>query len=1081
MAWSALFEIKSITRLLVIGFLVMISLMVLFASISLQENRKTAELSDKIYQHPFSVTNAVLEANSDIIAMHRYMKDVVLATNEDELARAIVLVEQHEKAVYGHFELIKERFLGEKETVNAAFSAFVDWKMIRTEVVTLHNNNQHEKAVAITMGKGAKHVELLTQRMDVMIDFARNKALEFKINSQKAYEKSVSYLYFLIVFIILSSVATAFFVITQVRKVEQARKENEERFEGLFSNSEISIWSEDFSSVQLVLNSLKDTGISDLKQYLQQNMPLVRELAGKVEVNYVNNATLKLFGVKTKDEFMSKIDRTFGSNAIEVFIDELCAIWDKQETFQSEVNFNTIDGKEFSAFITFRIPKKESDFLNIPVSIVDITAQVESQKLAEQEQQRFRDMVNATDGIVWEADAKTFTFTFISDQAERLLGYSKNDWYQPGFWVSHLHPEDKTWAPNYCASCTNKIEPHNFKYRFITAKGDIVWLHDLVTVVTENGEPRWLRGIMVDITAQKQTEQLIREERDRSQLYLDTVQSLMVALDTDGNITMVNGFGCEILGYHEQDLLGKNWFSTCLPPSADSETVHSYFDSLIAETNRIHSYLESEILKADGSRRLIAWRNSLLYDDQHQICGSLSSGEDITERKAAEREIHNLAFYDVLTGLPNRRLLMDRLQQSMAEGERSENYKALLFMDLDNFKNLNDTLGHDLGDQLLIETARRIQRSIRAVDTVSRHGGDEFIVLLEQLGSDLEAAAQRARTVAEKILDQHHLPYELSNQIYQGSISIGITLYRGEHHGHDELMKRADLAMYQAKKAGRNCFCFFDPEMQTTISLHTAMEHDLRKAIDEEEFELFYQPQVDTEGYCVGVEALIRWHSPEHGFTPPAEFIPVAEDSQLILPIGRWVIKQACNQLLQWQKSPSTDQLTLAVNVSAVQFKQDDFTQQVTELVLASGINATRLKLEITESMLMEDMDAVICKMTELKRLGISFSLDDFGTGYSSLSYVKLLPLDQLKIDQTFVRDILVDPNDAAICKAVIALGKSLGLHTIAEGVEQPLQWAILHDSGCEGAQGYLYARPMAIDDFMKWHKTHMNKFRVIA
>ncbi len=573
MARSAVFEIKPTTKLLITGLIVLVSLPVLFASISLRENSIIAELNDKIYHHPFSVSNAVLEANSDIIAMHRYMKDVVLATNQDELELAISLVEKHEQEVFRHFAFIKERFLGNKKTVTAAFSAFIDWEAIRIEVVALQRSNQRQKAAAITVGKGAGHVLLLTQRMDVLVDFARNKALEFKRESQKTHENSVYYLYAWLIFTTLSGIVTAFFVLTQVRKEERVRKESEERFEGLFSNSEVSIWSEDFTSVLLELNNLRMKGVIDLKKYLQQDISLAWELVAKVKVNNINNSTLKLFGATTKEQFIANIDKTFGYNAIEVFIEELCAIWDKQETFRSEANFTTIDGKEFNAIVTFQIPTKERDFLNIPVSIVDITSRVQSQKLAEQEQQRFLDMVNTTDGIVWEADARTHTFTFISDQAERLLGYPVSDWYQPGFWVSHLHPEDKTWASNDYALCITKVEPHDFVYRFITAEGDTVWLQDLVTVVIEDEEPRWLRGIMVDITVQKQTQQLIREERDRSQLYLDTVQSLMVALDTAGNITMINDYGCKILGYDEQDLLGKNWFSTCIPPSIGLETL----------------------------------------------------------------------------------------------------------------------------------------------------------------------------------------------------------------------------------------------------------------------------------------------------------------------------------------------------------------------------------------------------------------------------------------------------------------------------------------------------------------------------
>ena len=442
---------------------------------------------------------------------------------------------------------------------------------------------------------------------------------------------------------------------------------------------------------------------------------------------------------------------------------------------------------------------------------------------------------------------------------------------------------------------------------------------------------------------------------------------------------------------------------------------------------------------------------------------------DITDRKQAEEMAYSLAYFDPLTGLPNRRLLLDRLQQSMAASSRSGKYRALLYLDLDHFKNLNDTLGHEVGDRLLVEVAQRLRTCVREGDTVARLGGDEFVVLVQQLDESLEAAVAQAGTVGEKIVARLSAPCDLGALVYQGTTSVGIALFVGQGVSIDELLKRADLAMYQAKAGGRNAVHFFEPAIQARITFRAAMESELRHAVDRCELVLHYQPQVDPQGNCVGVEALLRWDNPLRGRVPPLDFIPLAEETGLILPIGDWVLGEACRTLRAWQGHALTARLGIAVNVSARQFRQADFVQAVRKHLDATGIAPGLLKLEITESMLVDDIEQTIATMLALKAMGVTFSLDDFGTGYSSLYYVKRLPLDQIKIDQSFVRDILVDPNDAAICRAVIAMGRSLGLLTLAEGVEAPEQWAFLASEQCDGAQGYLYARPMPEDELLEW------------
>ena len=448
------------------------------------------------------------------------------------------------------------------------------------------------------------------------------------------------------------------------------------------------------------------------------------------------------------------------------------------------------------------------------------------------------------------------------------------------------------------------------------------------------------------------------------------------------------------------------------------------------------------------------------------ILGYVYFREQLLQQKVAEQQIQNLAFYDTLTRLPNRRLLQDRLQQALASTARHNQSGSLLFIDLDNFKNLNDTLGHAMGDKLLQQVTQRLVSCIRAGDTVARLGGDEFVVMLLDLSGQPIEAATHAEVMGEKILAALSQPYQLDKNIYRCTASIGVTLFRGNQQATDELMKQADIAMYQAKKAGRNALRFFDREMQENISARVSMESELHNAIEFQQFQLHYQIQVDS-GHCpLGAEALIRWIHPVRGLVFPAQFIPLAEETGLILPIGLWVLDTVCSQLNAWQKDALTRDLTLAVNVSARQFRQADFVEKVQAAVRRHSINPKLLKLELTESLLQENIEETIATMDLLNETGVRFSLDDFGTGYSSLQYLKRLPLDQIKIDQSFIRDIASDINDKMIVRTIIIMSQSLNLNVIAEGVETEDQRQFLLNNGCTNYQGYLFGRPVQIEQF---------------
>ena len=473
---------------------------------------------------------------------------------------------------------------------------------------------------------------------------------------------------------------------------------------------------------------------------------------------------------------------------------------------------------------------------------------------------------------------------------------------------------------------------------------------------------------------------------------------------------------------------------------------------------------EMQRRKSDGQHIWLSISGEPIFDAAGEFTGYRGVARDITERKLAESEIQRLAFYDELTGLPNRRLLTDRLERAAQLCGREGKHGALLFLDLDNFKSINDTKGHDWGDRLLVQVGARIGASVRAADTVARLGGDEFVAVLQGLSGDPELAAAEAEAVAQKVLAMLNQPFVVQDSEVHSTPSIGIALFRDMQVPAQELLKRADLAMYQSKAQGRNTLSFFDPAMQAAASARSVLEGDMRQGLARNEFLLHYQPVVDDTGTVLGAEALVRWSHPVRGLVSPGEFIPMAEQTGLILPLGRAVLALACGQLALWAADPRTAGWSLAVNVSAQEFRQPDFVTDVLRLLRDGGADPARLKLELTESLLLHDVEDSILKMQALRTQGVRFSLDDFGTGYSSLSYLKRLPLDQLKIDQSFVRDVLTDPNDATIACTIIALAHSLGLDVVAEGVETEGQRDFLLRNGCRKFQGYLFGRPGPVE-----------------
>jgi len=663
--------------------------------------------------------------------------------------------------------------------------------------------------------------------------------------------------------------------------------------------------------------------------------------------------------------------------------------------------------------------------------------------------------------IEWSPDAiavhRGGIVLYVNPAAVKMFGAESENDLEGKPLIDRFHPDFHEIALARMKSASEHgVTVPMLEEKLLKLDGTVIDVEVQATPIVYDGIPA-IHAVMREVTELKRAGEALRIAATAFES-----QEGMLITNAANVILRVNKAFTQITGYTAEEVTGQTpkLFSSGRQNAAFYQAMYAS----IAHTGGWHG----EIWNRRKSGEVFPeWLTiTAVKDNDGVLTHYVATLTDITQRKAAADQIQNLAFYDPLTQLPNRRLLLDRLHQALASSARSGREGALLYIDLDDFKTLNDTLGHDKGDLLLQQVAQRLGTCVREGDTVARLGGDEFIVMLEELSGSAADAAAQAEVVGEKILVALNQSYQLADHSYHGTPSIGVALFVDHQDSVDELLKRADLAMYQAKAAGRNTLRFFDPAMQSVVTKRVALEAGLREALEKEQFVLYYQAQVAGKCQSTGVEVLVRWNHPQRGLVSPAEFIPLAEETGLILPLGQWVLETACSQLTLWATQPEMEHLTVAVNVSARQFRQPDFVAQVLAVLDRTGANPQRLKLELTESLLVSNVEDIIAKMSALKAHGVGFSLDDFGTGYSSLSYLKRLPLDQLKIDQGFVRDILIDSNDAAIAQMVIVLAASLGLAVIAEGVETQAQHDFLADQGCHVYQGYLFSRPLPLEEF---------------
>ncbi|MFZ2407144.1 MAG: EAL domain-containing protein, partial [Methylobacter sp.] len=660
----------------------------------------------------------------------------------------------------------------------------------------------------------------------------------------------------------------------------------------------------------------------------------------------------------------------------------------------------------------------------------------------------------------WDWDISTGRVNF-NDRWAKMRGY-RLEKIEPHVdtWESGIHPDD---FPAYHAALTAHLENRTpffqAEYRIRTLSGPLIWILSRGMVVKRDtqGNPLRMAGIEKDITELRHND----EELRIAAIAFES-QEGMIITDANAVIIRINKAFTRLTGYTAEEAIGRT------PHMLSSGRHDKGFYQRLWSSLKENGFWQGEIWNRRKSGMVFAeWLNiSAVSAANGSVTHYVASFTDLTNNKEAAAEIHRLAYYDPLTQLPNRRLLQERLGKALVVSSRSRRYGALLFIDLDNFKSLNDTLGHDMGDVLLTQVAIRLVGCVREGDTVARQGGDEFVVMLEELSQLPGEAAIQAEDVGKKILASLNQTYQLAGHEYHNTPSIGITLFNDHLETVDDLLKRADIAMYTAKATGRNTLRFFDPQMQAAVTARATLEADLHRALAENQFKLYFQLQASQDHRVIGAEVLLRWEHPERGLILPVEFIPLAEETKLILPIGLWVLDAACAQLKSWEAVPQIRHLQLAVNISAHQFHQACFVEQVCTVLEKHAIRPDRLKLELTESLVLDNIDDTIIKMQELKKIGVHFSMDDFGTGYSSLAYLTQLPLDQLKIDRSFVHNIGLKPTDAVIVQTIIGMANNLGMDVIAEGVETEEQRAFLELNGCPAIQGYLFGRPVPLDEF---------------
>lgn len=686
----------------------------------------------------------------------------------------------------------------------------------------------------------------------------------------------------------------------------------------------------------------------------------------------------------------------------------------------------------------------------------------ERDRMLSQSESRYRDLVEGMPAISYAGALDGLTTTFISPQVEDILGVSPQEWIDdPGVFWELLHPDDRERVVLAIGRGMEIGACFTAEYRMLARDGRTVWFHEQARTVRDvDGTPLMRQGMMQDVTERHESEVALRQA---AAVFRSTTEGVMIT-DAEGNIVDVNEAFCGITGYPRGEAIGRN-------PRFLQSGRHdpSFYQSLWTELYQAGAWRGEIWNRRKDGEVYPGWLTiSTVRDDKGDIGNYVGVISDISAIKRSQEQLDFLAHHDPLTRLPNRLLFNARLSHALERARRGDGQLAVLFLDLDQFKAINDSMGHAVGDQLLQEVAHRLQDQLREEDTLARIGGDEFLVVLERLGDRRDAG-----NVAHKLIECLATPFLLQDQDLYVSTSIGVSLYPGDGHDVDNLVKNADAAMYRAKDQGRNNYQFYTEELTDSAYQRVQMESSLRRALEHGQFRLRYQPQVDLQSRrLVGIEALLRWEREGEGLVAPGRFIPLAEESGLIIPVGEWVIRRVCRQVKTWSDS-GVHIPRIAINVSGKQINLPGFPDTVERILAETGADPSLIEFEVTENFIMRRAAHAIGVLDRIKAFGISIAIDDFGTGYSSLAYLKRLPIDMLKIDRAFVRDIPDDSNDEAIARAVIALGHSMKMQVVAEGIETHEQADFLRREGCDLGQGFLFGKPMSAEDVARFAREH--------
>ncbi|MCW3004651.1 MAG: hypothetical protein JWQ20_3949 [Conexibacter sp.] len=776
-------------------------------------------------------------------------------------------------------------------------------------------------------------------------------------------------------------------------------------------------------------------------------------------VLYVNRAFEELFGLTGQELVGQNPDALFGEAAEREDRRALAAALAEGVEHEATITLRRRDGSSFRAAIRITPIRGAGDEPTEWIAVVDdVTERVDALDRLALAEARYRGLIEHVPAVVYVAEwDEHATLTYVSPQIEMLLGWPPDAFLaDQDLWYRCIHAEDVERVREHERVSFAAGERTDLEFRMRTRDGRERWVRDKESVVRDaEGHPRFSQGVLVDVTPVRQSETALQDERHMAQRYLDIAGAIIVVLDATAKITLLNRAGAELLGYPEGELVGRDWYDTVVPDDGREVGRAAYFAQLAADGD--DAAHESRVITSAGEERVIAWRDTAVRDEEGRVTATMSSGVDLTERRAAEEQIAYLAYHDPLTGLPNRALLQEHLELALSRARRQGKAVGLLYLDLDGFKLVNDSLGHPAGDELLCHVTMRLSERRRGMDLLARQGGDEFLLLLADL--EREGAEAGARGVADDLLRALNEPFSISGAEFHIGASIGISLYPRDAADADELLRHADASMYAAKAAGRNGVTVYTGDPHEPLE-RLSMTSRLRKALDRDEFLLHWQPIVDPrDGALRKLEALIRWQDPFRGLVMPDEFIEFAEETGFIDRVGDWVVAAVRDQVLAWQAAGYAPPRT-TLNVSPRQLRRPDFGPRLLALVSQEGV-AQRLTVEITESAAMADPLRTDPVLTELASSGIEIAVDDFGAGYSSLSRLRTMPVQVLKIDRTFLEDVPDDPKATAIVTAIIDLARALGMEAVAEGVENEQQRAFLVQIGCPLAQGYLLGHPV--------------------